>query len=64
MAAGRPSLAAGLTGAKGDGVDAFAGYQNEIYMAGLQDALPELPTDLTRLEALAAERLPPTSFGQ
>ena len=43
-------------------MDAFAGYQNEIYMAGLQDALPELPTDLTRLEALAAERLPPTSF--
>jgi lactate 2-monooxygenase len=43
-------------------VDAFAGYQNEIYMAGLQDALPQLPTDLTRLEALAAERLPPTSF--
>jgi L-lactate dehydrogenase (cytochrome) len=29
---------------------------------GAQDALPELPTDLTRLEALAAERLPPTSF--
>jgi len=43
-------------------VDAFAGYQNEIYMAGLQGALPELPTDLTRLEALAAERLPSTSF--
>ena len=41
---------------------AFAGYQNEIYMAGLQDVLPELPTDLTRLEALAAERLPATSF--
>jgi lactate 2-monooxygenase len=43
-------------------VGAFAGYQNEIYMAGLQDALPELPTDLTRLEALAEERLPSTSF--
>jgi L-lactate dehydrogenase (cytochrome) len=43
-------------------VDAFAGYQNEIYMAGLQGTPPELPTDLTRLEALAAERLPPTSF--
>ncbi len=43
-------------------MDAFAGYQNEIYMAGIQDALPELPTDLTRLEALAAERLPPTAF--
>ena len=41
---------------------AFAGYQNEIYMAGLQGVLPELPTDLTRLEALAEERLPPTSF--
>jgi len=41
---------------------AFAGYQNEIYMAGLQGVLPDLPTDLTRLEALAAERLPPASF--
>ena len=41
---------------------AFAGYQNEIYMAGLQGVLPDLPTDLTRLEALAGERLPPTSF--
>ena len=27
----------------------FAGYQNEIYMAGLGDVVPDLPTDLTRL---------------
>ncbi|HKY25504.1 MAG TPA: lactate 2-monooxygenase [Gaiella sp.] len=41
----------------------FAGYQNEIYMAGLGDVRPELPTDLTHLEALAEARLPATSFG-
>ena len=40
----------------------FAGYQNEIYMAGLGDVRPDLPTDLTRLEALAEERMPPSSF--
>lgn len=44
-------------------MEAFAVFQKEIYMAGLGDVLPELPTDLTRLEALAEERLPATSFG-
>ena len=43
-------------------MEAFAGYQNEIYMAGLGDVRPDLPTDLTRLEALAEERMPPSSF--
>jgi L-lactate dehydrogenase (cytochrome) len=38
-------------------------YQNEIYMAGLGGTRPELPTDLTRLEALAEERMPSTSYG-
>jgi L-lactate dehydrogenase (cytochrome) len=42
---------------------AFAGFQNEIYVAGLDDIRPELPTDLTRLEALAAERMPAEPFG-
>ena len=41
----------------------FAGYQNEIYLAGLEDVVPELPTDLTRLEAFAQERMPPEAFG-
>ena len=40
----------------------FAGYQNEIYMAGLGGGRPELPTDLTRLEALAEEHMPATAF--
>jgi lactate 2-monooxygenase len=41
----------------------FAGYQNEIYLAGLDDVTPDLPTDLTRLEVLAEERMPEASFG-
>ena len=41
----------------------FAGYQNEIYLAGLDDVTPDLPTDLTRLEALAEERMTAASFG-
>jgi lactate 2-monooxygenase len=44
-------------------VDAFVGFQKEIYMAGLGDVLPELPTDLTRLEAVAETRMSTTSFG-
>jgi lactate 2-monooxygenase len=44
-------------------MDPLSAYQNEIYMAGLGGARPELPTDLTQLEALARERLPSTSFG-
>ena len=42
---------------------AFRSYQNEIYLRGLAETAPELPTDLTRLEALAEERLPATAFG-
>ncbi|MBV8931368.1 MAG: alpha-hydroxy-acid oxidizing protein, partial [Kutzneria sp.] len=34
-----------------------ADFQNEIYSGGLSGVRPALPTDLTRLEALAAERL-------
>ena len=41
----------------------FGGYQNEIYAAGLGGAVPDLPADLTRLEALAEERMPPEPFG-
>jgi lactate 2-monooxygenase len=32
-------------------------YQSEIYLAGLSGTTPALPTDLTRLEALAEQRL-------
>jgi len=44
-------------------VEPLSAYQNEIYMAGLGGTRPELPTDLTQLEALARERMLPTSFG-
>ncbi|MFF7678801.1 lactate 2-monooxygenase [Actinacidiphila glaucinigra] len=40
-----------------------ADHQHEIYLNGLAGVLPALPTDLTRLEALAAERLAPGPFG-
>lgn len=40
-----------------------ADHQYEIYLNGLVGVLPGLPTDLTRLEALAAERLGPGPFG-
>jgi lactate 2-monooxygenase len=40
-----------------------ADFQYEIYLTGLLDSVPELPTDLTRLEALAEERLPKRAFG-
>ncbi|MEU1623469.1 lactate 2-monooxygenase [Streptomyces sp. NPDC005722] len=40
-----------------------ADHQYEIYLNGLAGVLPALPTDLTRLEALAAERLDPGPFG-
>lgn len=36
-------------------------YQSEIYLAGLTGAVPELPTDLTRLETLARDHLGPVS---
>ena len=42
---------------------AFGSYQNEIYLAGLGDVVPELPADLTRLEAIAEERMSATAFG-
>jgi L-lactate dehydrogenase (cytochrome) len=37
-------------------------YQDEIYVAGLQGQVPGLPTDLSDLEALARERMPPHAF--
>ncbi|MGH3156183.1 MAG: lactate 2-monooxygenase [Streptosporangiaceae bacterium] len=41
----------------------LADYQNEIYLAGLEGAVPDLPTDLHRLEDLAAARLTPQAHG-
>ena len=41
---------------------AFGGYQNEIYVGGLDDVTPELPTDLTHLEVVAEERMPASAF--
>jgi L-lactate dehydrogenase (cytochrome) len=41
----------------------FGGYQNEIYVGGLDDVTPELPTDVTRLEGVAEERMPASAFG-
>ena len=41
----------------------LADYQNEIYLNGLGDVLPELPTDLNALERAARERLTPQAFG-
>jgi len=41
----------------------FGSYQNEIYLAGLGDVLPDLPADLSRLEVIAEERMPATVFG-
>src|SRR5262245_37348555 len=41
----------------------FADFQNEIYLAGIDGFRPELPTDLTRLEALAATKLAPEAYG-
>jgi len=42
---------------------AFGAYQNEIYQGGLEEVRPELPTDLTRLESLAEQRMPGEAFG-
>ena len=44
-------------------VGSYRDYQNEIYVAGLGEVVPRLPTDLTRLEALAEQHLPPAAFG-
>ncbi|HTF47669.1 MAG TPA: alpha-hydroxy-acid oxidizing protein [Pseudonocardia sp.] len=38
-------------------------YQAEIYLGGLAGNTPSLPTDLTRLEALAGEKLDSGPFG-
>ncbi|GLY77928.1 lactate 2-monooxygenase [Actinoallomurus iriomotensis] len=35
----------------------YADFQNEIYLNGLTDIVPSLPTDLTRLEPLAEKKL-------
>ncbi|MDL4775118.1 MULTISPECIES: lactate 2-monooxygenase [Thermomonosporaceae] len=44
-------------------MSALADFQNEIYLKGLGDVLPELPTDLTGLEGLAERRLSAQAFG-
>ncbi|MFE1443340.1 lactate 2-monooxygenase [Streptomyces sp. NPDC058739] len=41
----------------------LADYQNEIYLAGLGGVVPQLPTDLHRLEELAAVRLTAQAHG-
>ncbi|MFC5181636.1 lactate 2-monooxygenase [Actinomadura harenae] len=41
----------------------LADFQNEIYLNGLADVLPGLPTDLTRLAGAAEAKLSATSFG-
>ncbi|WP_248960838.1 lactate 2-monooxygenase [Sphaerisporangium perillae] len=44
-------------------MSSLADFQNEIYLNGLGDVLPELPTNLTALEDLARERTSPQAFG-
>ena len=41
----------------------YADFQNEIYLNGLNDVLPSLPADLTRLESLAEEKLSREAYG-
>ncbi|MGV4981512.1 lactate 2-monooxygenase [Streptomyces sp. NRAIS4] len=41
----------------------LADFQNEIYLAGLGGVVPELPTDLRRLEEVARVRLAPQAHG-
>lgn len=41
----------------------WADFQYEIYLNGLTGAVPRLPTDLTRLEELTAQRLGPGPVG-
>jgi len=41
----------------------WSAFQYEIYLNGLNDVTPDLPTDLTRLEELAGRRLDPAPFG-
>ena len=44
-------------------MSAFGRFQSEIYASGLEGLVPELPTDLARLESIAEERLPADVFG-
>jgi isopentenyl diphosphate isomerase/L-lactate dehydrogenase-like FMN-dependent dehydrogenase len=44
-------------------VSALTNYQTEIYLSGLGGARPTLPTDLTRLEGLAREKLDDGPYG-
>jgi isopentenyl diphosphate isomerase/L-lactate dehydrogenase-like FMN-dependent dehydrogenase len=44
-------------------MSALADFQNSIYLQGLGDARPPLPTDLTRLEGLAEGVLSAQAFG-
>ncbi|MBW8484887.1 lactate 2-monooxygenase [Actinomadura parmotrematis] len=44
-------------------MSSLADFQNEIYLNGLGDALPALPTDLTRLEELAGAKLSAQAHG-
>lgn len=44
-------------------MSALADFQNSIYLQGLGDVVPPLPTDLTRLEGLAEAALPERAFG-
>ncbi|HEY7488822.1 MAG TPA: lactate 2-monooxygenase [Streptosporangiaceae bacterium] len=41
----------------------YAEFQNEIYLHGLTGVVPELPTDLSRLEALAESKLSREAYG-
>ena len=40
----------------------WSAFQYEIYLNGLADVTPDLPTDLTRLEELAGQRLNPAQY--
>jgi L-lactate dehydrogenase (cytochrome) len=44
-------------------MDSLGDFQNEIYLNGLTDMRPVLPTDLTRLQGLAAKRLSAEAYG-
>ena len=47
----------------GSPAPSFATYQNELYLAGLDDRRPPFTTDLTALETSARERLAPGPYG-
>ncbi|WP_218010422.1 lactate 2-monooxygenase [Actinomadura chibensis] len=44
-------------------MSALADFQNSIYLQGLGDVVPPLPTDLTKLEGLAERALSARAFG-